>query len=136
MSAQINLFGNIGKVEYKNKNLNLSLAVSAGSKDEHGEYKTDWYNCLVYEGELQDRIEKKNLVPGNRVIITGALVRDKYTSKDGEVREYMVVKVTSLVKIPMPNNSEGGNSQQTTASKAAKDQKAEKNTPAYDDIPF
>jgi single-stranded DNA-binding protein len=137
MSAQLVIFGNVGKVETTNGIIKVSVAVQAGSKDADKQYKTDWYNCTIFPGEVHTQVEKKNLIPGNRVMVTGTLIFNEYVSSTGEKKVQQQVNVSNLVKVNTTTKADSNGSNGSNANA-----KAAQATPAATvdlttaDIPF
>lgn len=77
---QVNILGNIGKIERRGAVLKLSVATNRVSK---GEKITDWHNMVAF-GDTADGIEK-NFNKGKRILITGRLQHGSY-EKDGQTR--------------------------------------------------
>lgn len=77
---QVNILGNIGKIERRGAVLKLSVATNRTSK---GEKVTDWHDMVAF-GDTADGIEK-NFHKGKRILITGRLQRGSY-EKDGQTR--------------------------------------------------
>ena len=99
MSINISLFGRMGRdVEIKqvaNTHLaQVSVAVNHDRKNDTGEYETDWYRLNVWgnQAETFARLFSK----GKRIMASGSLEINQYTTQSGEVRETRDVRVTDF----------------------------------------
>ena len=77
---QVNILGNIGKIERRGAVLKLSVATNRVSK---GEKVTDWHNMVAF-GDTAERLEKF-FDKGDTIAITGKLQYGSY-DKDGVTR--------------------------------------------------
>lgn len=87
----LNLFvanGNLGKdPEYKvsqsgNGIVRFSLAVKGNRKDDNGEYKTNWINCLAF-GKTAELITN-HCKKGDKIGIRGSLETGSYTNNENK----------------------------------------------------
>lgn len=69
----------------------FSLAVDRGRKDQQGNWITDWFNCKVF-GKQADTANEL-LRKGMNIAIQGAAQQEKWTDKEGQKRESLVVAV-------------------------------------------
>tara|TARA_R110000796_G_scaffold135268_3_gene251380 strand:+ start:159 stop:521 length:363 start_codon:yes stop_codon:yes gene_type:complete len=77
---QVNIIGNIGRIERKGAVLKFSVATNRVSK---GEKVTDWHNMVAF-GDTAERLEKF-FDKGDTIAITGRLQYGSY-DKDGVTR--------------------------------------------------
>jgi single-strand DNA-binding protein len=77
---QVNILGNIGRIERKGAVLKFSVATNRVSK---GEKVTDWHNMVSF-GDTASNIEKY-FAKGDSIAITGKLQYGSY-EKDGQTR--------------------------------------------------
>lgn len=99
MSINVTLFGHLGSdPEMKQVNntdlATASVAVRHDRKDRDGNYKTDWYRLNVWGG--QANFFASNFIKGSRIMATGTLEINSYTTNSGEERETKDIRVDSL----------------------------------------
>ena len=99
MSVNISLLGRLGrdaeiKQVGKTQVAQANVAVNHDRKNDAGEYEADWYRLNVWG----DRAEAfcKLFSKGKRVMASGSLEINHYTTQSGEVRETKDVRVTNF----------------------------------------
>ena len=83
------LNGNLGKdpeVKVSQSGMTItrfSVAVKGNRKDENGEYKTNWINCIAFSKTAE--LIGNNVKKGDKLGIRGSLETGSYTSAEGKV---------------------------------------------------
>ena len=127
---QVNILGNIGKIERRGAVLKLSVATNRVSK---GEKVTDWHNMVAF-GDTADGIEK-NFNKGKRILITGRLQYGSF-EKDGVTRYTTDIVVERWYFGSNKSESSSINEMDTFISNKLTAKKAPASNDFEDEIPF
>ena len=128
---RVQLFGNVGKdPEIKTfdggkKLAKFSLATQSGYKDKDGNKVTQWHSIVFFDklAELVEKYVKK----GNQLIVEGEIRYEKYTDKEGVVKNFTQINGNSLHFV--------GKSEQKQDVKP-ENQSANSGIESHDDDPF
>lgn len=80
------------------KLITFNIAVSQDYKDQQGNKveKTEWVRANMWRAKEQSTKVADYLKKGSKVLIDGVPESEAYTSKEGEVKSYLSVKVKDL----------------------------------------
>lgn len=113
------------------------LAVDRGRKDRDGNKLTDWFTVKAFGKTAETIVDY--VTKGKQVGITGAMVNEEYTNREGQKRDYWCVQVEKLVLMGGPEgaNRESGDAEAPVATRPASRPAPAPSNPGVDEeIPF
>jgi single-strand DNA-binding protein len=79
----------------------LGIAVRRGDKDEHGQYRADFFDVTVWDGLA--RTCAKHLRTGRLVSVLGGLVPQRWETRDGSPRRSLEVVAADVQFLDAPS---------------------------------
>lgn len=77
------LKGYIGNIDSGKNYTKVSIATTRNFKNKEGEYETDWFNCIAFNGTAD--FISNYFSKGDMILCEGNIQQDNFTDNDGHI---------------------------------------------------